>query len=92
MDHKIESNLQKRNRPNYVFRPTILSKVVVYRSVFTNYKTVILKKMLRKFPIVCFIRNGDKIVETNAHQELRIPWYIYYGFKFDISNDIVELG
>lgn len=91
MSFEIKPNLKKRNCPNYVFRPTILSLIFVYRRVFTNYKTVILKKAFRKFPIVCFKRNGDKIVETNAHQELRIPWYIYYGFKFDISDDIVEL-
>ncbi len=72
-------------------RPKLCKYLVVYIQAYSNFTTVILRKMTHRFPIKCKLKDGREITLVNSHQELRIPWYIYYRFKFDIENDLVEL-
>lgn len=84
---KVEEQIYNARIP----RPTILKYLLVYTNAYRNFITVVWRKMNHKFPIKCKLKDGMEITLVSSHQELRIPWFLYYRYIFDIEHDLVEL-
>ena len=73
-------------------KPTLADFLMVYRSVFRNYKEVIARKMLNLYPLTAYTRMGDKLLVNNNNEEFKIPWLLLYGMSPDIAHDTVRLS